>query len=64
LPNQDDTDDAEKLTGDIRNFNQQLTASIGRCKSIVDDCRSKLVANSNEEKIPDPPAGGPGPLAS
>jgi hypothetical protein len=64
LPNQDDTDDGEKLTGDIRDFNQQLTASIGRCKSIVDDCRSKLVANSNEEEIPAPPAGGPGPIPS
>jgi hypothetical protein len=64
LPNQDDTNDAEKLSGGIRDFNEQLTASIGRCRSIVDDCRSKLAANCNEEQIPDQPAAGPGPIPS
>ena len=31
-------------------LNDQLTASIGRCRFLLNDCRSKLAANSNDKQ--------------
>ena len=30
-------------------LNDQLSASIDRCRFLLDDCRSKLAANSNDK---------------
>jgi len=38
----------------IRTLNDQLTASIGRCRFLLNDCRSKLAANSNDKQAAGP----------
>jgi hypothetical protein len=35
--------------------NVDLTRSLDRCRELVNDCRSKLAANSNEPMLPDHP---------
>lgn len=44
VSNQDDKQQIEEL----RALNEQLTASIARCRMILHDCRERLAANSNE----------------
>jgi hypothetical protein len=34
--------------GHLKQVNADLTASLKRCRVLLDDCRSKLAANSNE----------------
>ena len=40
--------DCEQDQSELDELNERLSASIGRCRSILDDCRSRLAANSNE----------------
>jgi hypothetical protein len=42
----DHRDDKQEIAH-LQEMNQQLTASLGRCRSLLDACRSKLAANSN-----------------
>jgi hypothetical protein len=42
----DQHDDEE--VGRLKQVNADLTASLKRCRVLLDDCRSKLAANSNE----------------
>jgi hypothetical protein len=42
----DDRDDKQEIAH-LHEMNQQLSASLNRCRSLLDDCRSKLAANSN-----------------
>jgi hypothetical protein len=42
-----DRDDRQEIAH-LHEMNEQLTASLGRCRTLLDDCRSKLAANSNE----------------
>lgn len=37
----------------LRKVNSELTASLKRCRVLLDDCRSKLAANSNEPETYD-----------
>ena len=32
----------------LKKVNSELTASLKRCRVLLDDCRSKLAANSND----------------
>ena len=32
----------------LKQVNAELTRGLDRCRALVDDCRSKLAANSNE----------------
>jgi len=34
---------------ELDELNHQLSASIDRCRFLLDDCRSKLAANANEK---------------
>lgn len=43
-----DPDDREDIA-QLDKLNDQLTASIDRCRFLLDDCRSKLAANSNDK---------------
>lgn len=49
MSNQDDKKEIEEL----RALNEQLTASIARCRMILHDCRERLAANSNEMEMAD-----------
>jgi hypothetical protein len=44
VSNQNDKQEIEELL----QLNQELTASLRRCRSIIKDCRDHLAANSNE----------------
>jgi hypothetical protein len=46
-----DQEDKQEIE-DVRSLNEQLIASIARCRTILHDCRKRLAANSNE--IDDP----------
>jgi hypothetical protein len=35
-------------TAHLKRVNAELTDSLERCRHLVDDCRAKLAANSNE----------------
>lgn len=35
-------------TARLKQVNAELSRSLGRCRELVDDCRAKLAANSNE----------------
>ena len=37
----------------LKRVNAELTHSLERCRALLDDCRSKLAANSNEPELPD-----------
>lgn len=36
-------------SSELDELNEQLSASIDRCRFLLDDCRSKLAANSNNK---------------
>jgi len=36
---------------DLQQVNAELTQSLKRCRALLDDCRSKLAANSNEPEL-------------
>lgn len=42
-----DQQDNEEITH-LKQVNAELTHSLERCRHLVDDCRAKLAANSNE----------------
>ena len=42
-----DQQDSEE-TAQLRRVNVDLTRSLKRCRVLLDDCRAKLAANSNE----------------
>ena len=42
-----DQQDSEE-TAQLRRVNADLTRSLKRCRVLLDDCRAKLAANSNE----------------
>lgn len=42
-----DQDDKQKIA-ELRDLNEKLTASLVRCRTILNDCRERLAANSNE----------------
>jgi hypothetical protein len=42
-----DQQDNEQMSH-LREVNAELRQSLKRCRSLLDDCRSKLAANSNE----------------
>jgi hypothetical protein len=44
MSDQSDTKEPEQLN----QVTERLAQSLGRCRDLVDDCRSKLAANSNE----------------
>ena len=44
MSDQQDTEEIARLT----KVNAQLSRSLERCRELVNDCRSKLAANSNE----------------
>lgn len=54
------TDQDKQELDRVREANEQLTASLKRCRSLLDDCRSKLAANSNEEWSADELGGSEG----
>ena len=35
-------------TAHLKQVNSELSRSLGRCRDLVDECRTKLAANSNE----------------
>jgi hypothetical protein len=37
----------------LNRVNSELTASLKRCRVLLDDCRAKLAANSNEPDVGD-----------
>lgn len=37
----------------LSRVNAELTASLKRCRVLLDDCRSRLAANSNEPEVSD-----------
>lgn len=43
-----DPEDKQEIA-ELDALNDQLSASIDRCRFLLDDCRSKLAANSNEK---------------
>ena len=47
----DPTDNQE--TGHLLQVNSDLRASLKRCRVLLDECRSKLAANSNEPECMD-----------
>lgn len=44
-----DQPDNEEV-GHLKRVNAELTASLKRCRVLLDDCRSKLAANTNERE--------------
>ena len=38
---------------ELRELNEKLTAGLKRCRTILDDCRNRLAANSNEADDPE-----------
>lgn len=52
-------DDKQEIA-ELRELNDKLSASLDRCRSILDDCRQRLAANSNDEPCEDEPATGDG----
>ena len=59
MPSQDSPAHAPKDQSEIDQLNEKLSASIGRCRTILDDCRSRLVANSDaaDEEVAVPAEG-------
>jgi hypothetical protein len=53
VSNQDDKQEIAELS----ELNQELTAGIKRCRTILNDCRERLAANSNEIGDPDKSEG-------
>jgi hypothetical protein len=47
MPSQDPPTDRPQDQSEIDQLNEKLSASIGRCRTILDDCRSRLVANTD-----------------
>ena len=47
----DDREDEQEISH-LHAVNEQLSASLDRCRALLSDCRSKLAANSNEEGSP------------
>ena len=45
----DQQDNSETVR--LKKVNAELTRSLDRCRELVEDCRSKLAANSNEPMI-------------
>ena len=43
----DDTNVSE--VSKLERTNAELTASLARCRELLEDCRSKLVANGNDQ---------------
>jgi hypothetical protein len=41
-------DQTDNETGHLLQVNSDLRASLKRCRVLLDECRSKLAANSNE----------------
>jgi len=37
----------------LSRVNAELSASLKRCRVLLDDCRSRLAANSNDPEVPD-----------
>lgn len=42
-----DQNDKQKIA-ELQELNEELIASLGRCRAILNDCRERLAANSNE----------------
>jgi len=59
MPIQDLPTDSPQDQSEIDQLNEKLSASIGRCRTILDDCRSRLVANSDaaDEEVAVPAEG-------
>lgn len=54
MPDKDSLTDYPQDQSEIDKLNAKLSASIGRCRTILDDCRSRLAANSeaaNDEEL-------------
>ena len=49
MSDQQDNQELAHLT----RVNAELTASLKRCRVLLDDCRSRLAANSNEPEVSD-----------
>jgi len=47
MSDQRDTEETRNLA----HVNAELTRSLKRCRVLLDDCRSKLAANSNEPEV-------------
>jgi hypothetical protein len=47
----DQQDNSETVR--LKKVNEDLTRSLRRCRELVDDCRHKLAANSNEPMLSD-----------
>ena len=45
----DQQDNSE--TAHLKKVNAELTRSLEKCRELVDDCRTKLAANSNEPML-------------
>ena len=45
---QDTSGDRQEAEPEIDELSDRLSASIDRCRSLLDDCRAKLAANSND----------------
>ena len=49
MSDQHDNQEVSHLT----RVNAELSASLNRCRVLLDDCRSRLAANSNEPEVSD-----------
>ena len=49
VSNQDD----KQQIAELRELNEELTAGLRRCRTILEDCRHRLAANSNEVDDPE-----------
>jgi hypothetical protein len=47
-----DREDQQEIAH-LHDLNDQLSASLDRCRSLLDECRSKLAANSNDKEPAD-----------
>lgn len=47
MPDKDSLIDYPQKQSEIDKLNAKLSDSIGRCRTILDDCRSRLAANSD-----------------
>lgn len=47
-----DQHDDQEFEG-LKQVNAELTHSLERCRALLDDCRSKLAANSDEPELVD-----------
>jgi hypothetical protein len=45
-----DTEDRAEIAN-LERVNSELTASFGLCRAILEDCKSKLTANTNEPYV-------------